>query len=213
MQIAIFLLLIPSCSLVDAVFPDEFSDSWKSDKQFNNQLWESVEKNVFLVQDYWEGTDPTMQCFPNAGKLLLTSEADQSVGALFDSYIIVDPSEKPADWTYAKGETWVKSAHQVDLCLEDIPLKVSRDGEYRFSRKTQSGTLVFTSHLNDMAVKYKTIKDCKLTVSGQLTKGESRTLTGDLEIKIITPEKEYYILNYKEMTLSSTDMGFLKWYL
>ncbi len=152
--------------------------------------------------------------------MMITSDTEGSAGLLFQSFAIVDPQEEPEDWSYAKGETWINSAFYVSLAIEDMPFKVSDDGEIRFSRKTQVGSINFAHQSGCVVVTYKTIRDCEVSISGKLDKVDGKGLlsddhrmTGDLVIKIITPEDDRWILNYKEMTFDYIGTVLLKQYL
>ena len=117
------------------------------------------------------------------------------------------------EWTPAKRETLIRSAFEVSVAIEEVPLKVSDDGTIRFSKKTQVGTVAFSHKASCLIDIYKKIQDSKILISGKLSQGESTKLTGEMEIKIITPENDYYILHYKEMTPYSTDKGDINRYL
>ena len=199
---------IPSCRLVD----DEFSDTWsdESTKEFESSLWEDIPQNEFAVIGE-PNTEAKIRQFPETGELYYAkSNITETAGISFRSTI--QPERENPD------TEWGSYGHFVCLAIESIPVKVSESGVVRFSKKTQNGTVSFCSLIADMGLVYQHIKDCKVSISGKLTQqGNSldngNQLTGNIEIKIISPDNDRWILHYKELTVLTCDMGFLRMYL
>lgn len=199
--------LIPACNLTD----DEFLDSWsdESTKEFKSSAWDDVQQNEFAVRGEPD-TEPRNRVFPDTG-ILYYDDMNETANICFRS--TVEPAKEYPDQT-----GWDGWGHLVNLAIENIPVKITKSGDFMFSKKTQTGTLSFSNWGGCSILMYHRICDCKVSISGKLVQSESYLydgcrLTGDIEIRILSPYDDRWILNYKELTLSTCDIGFLKMFL
>ena len=204
-----------SCNLVEDIF--DWSND-KEDKEFSSDIWTSAQRNVVTAElSEWGVETVTL---PEAGEVAILPDYDKGTASLlFKSFKIVDPEEKPDDWSFEKGPTWIHKGLYVCMCIDNVPFKVSDDGIIHFSKKTRSGTLSYGDMTCDTVDLYFKQKDCKFSISGEMTqegvKGGFRydvPMKGNLSIKIITPDGEYLLIGYTELETSSTDERFLDWF-
>lgn len=214
--------IVSSCNVID----DEFSETWIDDytNHFDDRGWKDVDKNLFPVQPVnGNGLDveSTPQRFPDEGTLLMVNRVgDETLGVCFESLALVDPTEEPDNWTPDQGESWVRCAYYINFAIREIPFQKTADGEMKFSKKTQVGTINFAHWSGCMVSYYKQIRDCKVSISGSLSQAGTGSnvsstvpFTGDLEIKIITPDNDHWILHYDKLNPMTCDSGFLSHYL
>ena len=197
-----------SCNLVEDVF-DWSGD--KEDKEFASDIWTSAQRNVVTVDlSHWGSETVTL---PETGVISILPDYDKGTASLlFKSFKLVDPTEKPE----GSDPYWLRKALYVYLCVNDVPFKVSDDGKIQFSKKTVSGTLTYGDMSGDTVDLSDKQKDCKVSISGGMTqagaKGSFLTqipMTGDLSVKIITPDGEHLLFGFTKLDTSSTDEGFL----
>ena len=199
---------LTSCNLVEDMF--DWSND-KEDKEFSSDTWTSAQRNVVTVElSDWGSETVTL---PETGEVSILPDYDKGTASLlFKSFKLVDPTEKPE----GSDTYWLRKALYVCLCVNDVPFKVSDDGKIQFSKKTVSGTLTYGDMSGDTVDLSDKQKDCKVSISGGMTqagaKGSFLTqipMTGDLSVKIITPDGEHLLFGFTKLDTSSTDEGFL----
>ena len=194
-----FILLIGLIGLFSScnMFDEEFLDSWSD-----------VQPNVFAVIGELN-TEPKDRLFPDIGELFY-ADKDETAGVCFQSTI-----NQAKEYPDVTG--WDGWGHIMTLAIENIPVK-AKDGELKFSKKTQTGTIIFHKSLGCVVLGYKRVSDCKISISGKFEQTEKylsngSRLTGDIEVKIISPDKERWILHYTELVVNLSDSGFIENFL
>lgn len=213
--LAAIVVAVSSCNMVDDMF--DGSDDQQS-KEFTSNDWSSVVRNVFTVESQEAGKNESMSItFPDSGNVTVYTDYNNGkMSLLFKSFQIVEPSEKPDDWQERGLPTWVKSAFEIYLFVDDVPYKMTENGELSFSPKTVKGVLKYCHYSCDNAVFYKTVENCKVSMTGELVQEASKgaiiannPLKGNLEIKIIPPKEDRNILCFKELSPSVAYKGYL----
>jgi hypothetical protein len=214
---AAIAILFSSCNLVEDMF--DGSDDRQS-REFRSEGWSSVERNVFTVQSQDAGKKETMSVvFPDTGEVAIYTDNNGNMSLLFKSYQVVEPSKQPDDWDPSTLRGWVKSAFEIDLLVEDVPYKVTKDGKLTLSPKTVRGILKYCHYSSDNAVFYKSVDNCKVSITGDLTQDTSQgyilydvLMKGDLEIKIISQKSNHNIMWFKELTPSKATKDYLDFF-
>ena len=202
---AAILFVLPSCSLFDDEFTDPGSDEYS--ESFASTEWNELTPNLIPVMiEYPEIKD---RLFPDEAILYYHNDGE-TADICFEN-VIKQAKEYP-DITGFDGY-----GHIVALAIESIPVKVSDNGKIKFSRKTQTATLA-VARWGGCVVNYYNIINCKVSISGEMKPfktdktiyGHSlgdipANLSGDILIKIITPDNSRLCLRYK--TLAQTDGG------
>ena len=203
---------LSSCNLVEDIF--DWSND-KEDEKFTSDEWNVVQRNVVTVELSRRGVETVT--LPEEGNLLILPDNDKGTASLlFSSFTIIDPEKKPVDWSWEQGITWIKKALKVILVIDDVPLKVSDEGVYKFSKKTVNGVLTYGDQSGDLTNLSNQRKDCKISISGEMTQEGSNgavrynvPMIGNLNIKIITPDNERLLLGYTKLNPEATDRGYL----
>ncbi len=214
------LAVLASCSLVDDIF--DGSEGAQS-REFKSKEWSSVERNVFTVEPVQNigDKDPMLVTFPENGTVFMVPDYDKGhISLLFKSFQVVDPAEKPADWDSNKGIiSWIRSAFEIYLLVEDVPFNLSDDGRVSFSQKTMKGVLNYCHVSGDQAVNYKKLQNCKVSITGELSQESlggrilyDVPMNGNIELKIIAPKNDRNILSFTELIPKYADKGFLEFY-
>ena len=207
-----FILLIGLIGLATScnMFDEEFLDSWfdESTKEFKSSEWDAVQPNVFAVIGELN-TEPKDRLFPDIGELFY-ADKDETAGVCFQSTI-----NQAKEYPDVTG--WDGWGHVLKLTIKNIPVKV-KDGELKFSKKTQTGTIIFHRWIGCDVLGYQKVSDCKISISGKLELSEKylsnrSRLTGDIEVKIISPENDRWILHYKELVVNLSDSGYIEYFL
>lgn len=222
LRVAIITLfaVLTSCSLMDDMF--DGSEGSQS-REFKSKEWSSVKRNAFMLEPVQnlDNKDPMLVTFPEKGSVYMIPDYDKGkISLLFQSFQVVDPAEKPADWDSNSGIiSWVRSAFEIYLLVEDVPFKMSDDGRLCFSPKTMKGVLNYCHVSGDEAFYYKKIKNCSVSIMGDMSqepRGErifyDVPMNGNIEIKIIPQKGDRNILGFTELTPYQADKGFLELY-
>ena len=212
--LAAIAAVVSSCSLMDDVF--DGSDDQQS-REFTSKDWSSVERNVFSVESQGAKKESMSVVFPESGDVVVYTDYNNGkMSLLFKSFQIVEPTEQPDDWPIIGIPTWIKSAFEVYLFVDDVPYKMTENGELTFSQKTVKGVLKYCHHSYDNAVFYKSVENCKVSMTGDLVQEASKgaiiadnPLRGNLEIKIIPPKADRNILYFKELKPSVATKDYL----
>ena len=206
----IILAIISSCNILD----DGYSGSLSDDREFASEVWKEVTANVFPVPIGPE-YDHKDRVFPAEGTFYCAhSKSGESAGICFES--VIEPAREYPDKSGFDG-----CGHVVDLSIVDIPIKVSKKGEIKFSKKTQRGTISF-ARWEECSVLYDIkIKNCKVSISGTIfpleTRGallvsQNNAQACDVTIKIISPDKVRWCLHFDKLVYTNCDSGFLEFY-
>ncbi|MBR1927048.1 MAG: hypothetical protein IJ840_04775 [Bacteroidales bacterium] len=201
-----------SCNLVEDIF-DWSGD--KEDKEFASDIWTSAQRNVVTVELSHRGIETVI--LPESGDVAILPDYGKGTASLlFKSFKIVDPEKEPDDWSFEKGITWIRKALYVYMCVNDVPFKVLDEGKIKFSKKTVKGSLTYGDLSADMINMSNKRENCKFSISGEMTQEGAIDsfrfgvpMTGNLNIKIITPDGEHLLIGYTKLDTSGTDEGFL----
>lgn len=195
--LAVFTVYMTSCALFDDEFTDPGSDEYS--ESFASAEWNKLTPNLIpVVLDYPEIKD---RLFPDEAVLYYHSNGE-TADICFKN--VIRPGEEYPDITEFDGY-----GHIVALAIESIPVKVSDNGKIKFSRKTQTATLSIGRWAGDVII-FNKQTNCKVSISGEMKPFKTdRTiycdaigdtpanLSGDILIKIITPDNSRLCLRYK----------------
>lgn len=208
---AAILFVLPSCSLFDDEFSDPGSDEYS--ESFKSSEWNDLTSNMIPVPVGDQTVVIKDRLFPDEG-VLYFSDNGETASICFES--VIRPVKEYPDVTGFDGY-----GHTVALSIENIPVKKSSNGGLRFSRKTQAATLSIGKWACDVILLNIT-KDCKVRISGELKPSKTdktiycqdfgdvpANLSGDLTIKIITPDNTHISLQYKNLAQIARDMTML----
>ena len=207
---AAILCALTSCSLFDDEFSDPGSDEYS--ESFASAEWNELTPNLIpVLLDYPEIKD---RLFPDEAVLYYHSKGE-TADICFEN--VIRPAKEYPDITGFDGH-----GHIVALAIESIPVKVSDNGKIKFSRKTKTATLSIGRWIADVVLFNKT--SCKVSISGEMKPFKTdRTiycdsigdtpanLSGDILIKIITPDNSRLCLRYK--ILAKVENGIKEIYL